>query len=86
MEVVAPVAADGHFGKHGDVAAEFLERDIGAVATDDADILQAFGAQQNRPPARLIASTAPFKKPAGSGRMPSLVNRESTISAAGLMP
>ncbi len=42
-EILRPMTADGHLGKDNYVAAQLLQRDVGAVAADDADLLQAFG-------------------------------------------
>lgn len=47
-EVVAPVAADRHLAKHDDVAAQLLERDVGAVPADHAEFLQPFGPYEAR--------------------------------------
>jgi hypothetical protein len=41
-EVTGPMAAEGHLGKHDDVAAQLLQRDIRAVAPDNADFLKPF--------------------------------------------
>ena len=42
-EILRPMTADGHLGKDNYVAAQLLQRDVGAVAADDADLLQTFG-------------------------------------------
>ena len=47
-EIMRPVAVEGDFREYDDVIPKLVQRDIGAVAADQPDLLQPLGAQETR--------------------------------------